>query len=108
MSKFIENGKANLIKEKLEKFITRITVERYKKRIEVNEKFEEQRVKFFNEIYAYVGEKVKLGMDEYIYMKRDEMHQHILSSYDQSIKEILNYAIKKTKNPKKKTFKIIK
>ena len=102
LAKFIENGKANLIKEKLKKFITRIAVERYKKRIEVNEKFEEQREKFFSEIYAYVCEEVKLGMDEYIYMKRDETHEHILSSYDQSRKEILNYAIRKNKEPEEK------
>ena len=102
LSKFIENGKANLIKEKLKKFITRIAVEKYKKRIEVNEKFEKQREKFFSEIYAYVCEEVKLGMDEYIYMKRDEIHEHILSSYDQSRKEILNYAIRKNKEPEEK------
>ena len=102
LQKFIENGKANLIKEKLKKFITRIAVEKYKKRIEVNEKFEKQREKFFSEIYAYICEEVKLGMDEYIYMKRDEIHEHILSSYDQSRKEILNYAIRKNKEPEEK------
>ena len=102
LSKFIENGRANLIKEKLKKFITRIAVEKYKKRIEVNEKFEKQREKFFSEIYAYVCEEIKLGMDEYIYMKRDEIHEHILSSYDQSRKEILNYAIRKNKEPEEK------
>jgi hypothetical protein len=41
-------------------------------------------------------------MDEYIYMKRDEIHEHILSSYDQSRKEIINYAIRKTKEPEEK------
>ena len=102
LSKFIENGKANLIKEKLKKFITRIALEKYKKRIEVNEKFDKQREKFFSEIYAYICEEVKLGMDEYIYMKRDEIHEHILSSYDQSRKEILNYAMRKNKEPEEK------
>mgnify|MGYP006873009554 CR=1 FL=1 len=54
LTKFIENGKANLIKEKLKRFISRIALEKYKKRIKVNEKFESQREKFFSEIYAYV------------------------------------------------------
>ena len=102
LAKFIENGKASLIKEKLKKFISRIALEKYKKRREVNEKFEQQRERFFSEIYAYVCEEVKLGMDEYIYMKRDEIHEHILSSYDQSRKEILNYAIRKNKEPEEK------
>ena len=102
LAKFIESGKANIIKEKLKKFIIKIALEKYKKRIEFNEKFEQQREKFFSEIYAYICEEVKLGMDEYIYMKRDEMHEHILSSYDQSRKEIINYAIRKTKEPEEK------
>ena len=102
LNKFIENGKANVIKEKLKKFIIKIALEKYKKRIEVNEKFDEQRDKFFSEIYAYICEEIKLGMDEYIYMKRDEIHEHILSSYDQSRKEIINYAIRKTKEPEEK------
>ena len=102
LAKFIENGKANIIKEKLKKFIIKIALEKYKKRIEFSEKFEEQREKFFSEIYAYICEEVKLGMDEYIYMKRDEIHEHILSSYDQSRKEIINYAIRKTKEPEEK------
>ena len=102
ITKFIENGKAKIMKEKLQKFIIKIALEKYKKRKEVNEKFEEQREKFFSEIYAYICEEVKLGMDEYIYMKRDEIHEHILSSYDQSRKEIINYAIRKTKEPEEK------
>ena len=102
IAKFIENGKAKIMKEKLQKFIIKIALEKYKKRKEVNEKFEEQREKFFSEIYAYICEEVKLGMDEYIYMKRDEIHEHILSSYDQSRKEIINYAIRKTKEPEEK------
>ena len=102
LAKFVENGKANIIKEKLKKFIIKIALEKYKKRIEFNEKFDEQREKFFSEIYAYICEEVKLGMDEYIYMKRDEIHEHILSSYDQSRKEIINYAIRKNKEPEEK------
>ena len=102
LAKFIENGKANIIKEKLKKFIIKIALEKYKKRTEVNQKFNEQREKFFSEIYAYICEEVKLGMDEYIYMKRDEIHEHILSSYDQSRKEVINYAIRKTKEPEEK------
>ena len=102
ITKFIENGKAKIMKEKLQKFIIKIALEKYKKRKEVNEKFENQREKFFSEIYAYICEEVKLGMDEYIYMKRDEIHEHILSSYDQSRKEIINYAIRKTKEPEEK------
>ena len=37
LAKFIENGKANIIKEKLKKFIIKIALEKYKKRTEVNQ-----------------------------------------------------------------------
>ena len=43
ITKFIENGKAKIMKEKLQKFIIKIA---YKKRKEVNEKFEEQKENF--------------------------------------------------------------
>ena len=54
MKKFVENGQTILIKEKLKKFITRIILEKYKKRANINEKFAEQKYKFFSEVYAYI------------------------------------------------------
>ena len=102
LTKFIENGQTNLIKEKLKKFITRIILEKYKKRPNINEKFAEQKDKFFSEVYAYICDEIKLGMDEFIHMKKDEIHEHILSSYESSRKELMAYAIRKNKEPEEK------
>ena len=102
LTKFSENKQTNLIKEKLKKFITRIILEKYKKRVNINEKFAEQKDKYFSEVYAYICDEIKLGMDEFIHMKKDEIHEHILSSYDSSRKELMAYAIRKNKEPEEK------
>ena len=102
LNKFTQAGKSNLIKEKLKKFITRIIIEKYKKRVNINQKFAEQKDQFFSEIYAYICDEIKLGMDEYIHMKKEEIHEDILSSYESSRKELMSYAIRKNKEPEEK------
>ena len=102
LTKFIENKQTDLIKEKLKKFITRIILEKFKKRANMNEKFAEQKDKFFSEVYAYICDEIKLGMDEFIHMKKDEINEHILSSYESSRKELMAYAIRKNKEPEEK------
>ena len=102
LTKFSENEQTNIIKEKLKKFITRIILEKYKKRTNINEKFAEQKDKFFSEVYAYICDEIKLGMDEFIHLKKDEIHEHILSSYESSRKELMQYAIRKNKEPEEK------
>ena len=102
IKKFIENGRANMIKEKLKKFITRIAIEKYKKRPNIHQNFSEIKENFFSELYAYISDEVRLGMDEYVRLKKDELHEHILSAYEQSRKEIMAYAIRKNKEPEEK------
>ena len=102
LTKFGENEQTILIKEKLKKFITRIILEKYKKRTNINEKFSEQKDKFFSEVYAYICDEIKLGMDEFVHMKKDEIHEHILSSYESSRKNLMAYVIRKNKEPEEK------
>ena len=102
LKKFEEKGEKNLIKERLKKFITRIILEKYKKRVNINEKFSELKDKLFSEVYAYICDEIKLGMDEFIRQKKDDIHEHILSSYESSRKELLAYEIRKSKEPEEK------
>ena len=102
LTKFGENKQSDLIKEKLKKFITRIILEKFKKRVNLNEKFAEQKDKFFSEVYAYICDEIKLGMDEFVHMKKDEINEQILSSYESSRKELMAYAIRKNKEPEEK------
>jgi hypothetical protein len=96
ITKFIYNfnhtGKADLLNEKLKKFIVRIVREKYKKKSNVMGVFKNEKDQFYSSLYAYLTDEVKLAMDEYIYLKNDELHEHVLSSYDQSRKEVMQYA----------------
>ena len=100
--RFIESGKANIIKEKLKKFIIKIALEKYKKRANLSEKFSEQKDKFFSEVYAYICDEIKLGMDEFVQNRREDIHDHILSSYESSRKELIAYEVRKIKEPEEK------
>ena len=102
LTKFVENKQTDLIKEKLKKFITRIVLEKFKKRANINEKFSEHKDKFFSEVYAYICDEIKLGMDEFVHMKKDDIHEHILSAYESSRKELMAYAVRKNKEPEEK------
>ena len=99
LAKYSERNEINNIKVKLKKFITRIILEKYKKRSDLNIKFSEQKDKFFSEVYAYICDEIKLGMDEFVQNKKDDIHDHILSSYESSRKELLAYEVRKSKEP---------
>jgi len=94
---FNNTGKAELLKEKLKRFIIRIVREKYKKKNDVKGIFKDDRDQFYSELFAYLSDEVKLAMDEYVQLKRDELHEDVISSYDQSRKEALQYAAKITK-----------
>jgi len=102
MSIFNVSGKADLLKEKLKKFIVRIVREKYKKRTNVKGIFKDEKDQFYSELFAYLTDEVKLAMDEYIGLKREELHDHITSSYEQSRKEVLQYAMRINKEPEEK------
>ena len=102
MTKFEEKGEINLIKGKLKKFITRIILEKYKKRTDLNEKFSEHKDKYFSEVYAYICDEIKLGMDEFVQKKKEDINDHILSSYESSRRDILSYEIRKNREPENK------
>ena len=102
LTKFQEKGEINLIKGKLKKFITRIILEKYKKRKNLSEKFSEHKDKFFSEVYAYICDEIKLGMDEFVQRKREDINDYILSSYDSSRKELLSYEVRKNKETEDK------
>ena len=102
LTKFEEKGEINLIKGKLKKFITRIILEKYKKRTDLNEKFSEHKDKYFSEVYAYICDEIKLGMDEFVQKKKEDINDHILSSYESSRRDILSYEIRKNREPENK------
>lgn len=88
------SGKAELLKEKLKRYLVRIVREIYKKKTNIIGVFKDEKDQFYSQLFAYATDEVKLAMDEYVFLKKDELHEHIISSYDQSRKEVMQYAIK--------------
>ena len=100
LDKFNTSGRADLLKEKLKKFIVKIVREKYnKKNTSVKGVYKDKRDQFYSELYAYLTDTVKKATDEFLALKEDELHEYILSSYAQSKKEIMNYAIRKNNEP---------
>ena len=103
LDKFNTSGRADLLKEKLKKFIVRIVLEKYnKKGTSVKGVFKDKRDQFYSELYAYLTDSVKKATDEFVKLKKDELHEHILVTFNQSKKEIMNYAIRQNKEPEDK------
>jgi tetratricopeptide (TPR) repeat protein len=103
LDKFNTSGRADLLKEKLKKFIVRIVREKYnKKDTSVKGVFKDKRDQFYSELYAYLTDSVKKATDEFVKLKKDELHEHILVTFNQSKKEIMNYAIRENKEPEDK------
>ena len=103
LEKFNNSGRANLLKEKLKKFIVKIVREKYnKKNTSVKGVFKDKRDQFYSELYAYLTDYVKKATDEFVHLKKDEIHEHVLVSFSQSKKEIMNYAIRQNKEPEDK------
>ena len=96
ISKFYYNfnvsGKADTLKEKLKRFVVRIIREKFNKRSDLRGVFRDNRDMFYSELYAYLTDEIKLSMDEYVLEKKDELHEHVISSYEQSRKEVMSYA----------------
>jgi hypothetical protein len=86
-----------MIKEKLKRFIIRIIREKYKKKEDIEGLFKDNKNKFYSELFAYLSDEVKLAMDEYVSIKRDSLHDDVISSYDDSRKESLQHAARTSK-----------
>ena len=101
--KFNTSGRADLLKEKLKKFIVKIVREKYgKKGVPVKGVHKNKEDQFYSELYAYLSDAIKQAIDEFVQLKKDELHENVIVSFAQSKKEIMNYAIRQNKEPEDK------
>ena len=99
---FNNAGKAELLTEKLKRFIIRIVREKYGIKKDVKGIFKNDSDQFYSQLFGFLSEEVKTAMDEYVMLKKDELHEDVISSFDQSKKEVLQYATKVTKESEEK------
>ncbi len=101
--KFNTSGRADLLKEKLKKFIVKIVREKYgKKGVPVKGVHRNNEDQFYSELYAYLTDAIKQATNEYVQLKKDELHEYVIVSFAQNKKEIMNYCIRQNKEPEDK------
>ena len=101
--KFNTSGRADLLKEKLKKFIVKIVREKYgKKGVPVKGVHGNKEDQFYSELYAYLTDAIKQATNEYVQLKKDELHEYVIVSFAQNKKEIMNYCIRQNKEPEDK------
>ncbi|MCQ2818063.1 MAG: hypothetical protein MJ252_12425, partial [archaeon] len=92
LQEFNQMGRANLLKEKLKKFIVSIVRENFgKKGKQVKGVKHSKEDQFYSELYAYLTTLVAKATDELVALEKDKIHDDILVSYNQTKSEITNY-----------------
>ena len=103
LDKFNTSGRADLLKEKLKKFIVRIVREKFgKKKAPVKGVYRDERDQFYSELYAYLTDTLKTATNEFVELKKDELHENIITPFSQSKKEIMEFITRENKEPEDK------
>ncbi len=103
LDKFNTSGRADLLKEKLKKFIVRIVREKFgKKKTSVKGVFRDDRDQFYSELYAYLTDTLKKATNEFVELKKDELHENVITPFAQSKKEIMDFITRENKEPEDK------
>ncbi len=103
LDKFNTSGRADLLKEKLKKFIVRIVREKFgKKNTPIKGVFKDDRDQFYSELYAYLTDTLKKATNEIVELKKDEMHENVIIPFSQSKKEIMEFITRENKEPEDK------
>ena len=103
LDKFNSSGRADLLKEKLKKFIVRIVRDKFgKKKIPIKGVFKDERDQFYSELYGYLTDILKKASKEFVELKKDELHENVITPFTQSKKEIMEYITRENKEPEDK------
>ena len=103
LEKFNSSGRADLLKEKLKKFIVRIVRDKFgKKKTPIKGVFKDERDQFYSELYGYLTDILKKATTEFVELKKDELHENVITPFSQSKKEIMEYITRENKEPEDK------
>ena len=103
LEKFNSSGRADLLKEKLKKFIVRIVRDKFgKKKTPIKGVFKDERDQFYSELYGYLTDVLKKATKEFVELKKDELHENVITPFYQSKKEIMEYITRENKEPEDK------
>ena len=103
LEKFNTSGRADLLKEKLKKFIVRIVRDKFgMKKTPIKGVFKDERDQFYSELYGYLTDILKRATKEFVELKKDELHENVITPFSQSKKEIMEYITRENKEPEDK------
>ena len=103
LEKFNTSGRADLLKEKLKKFIVRIVRDKFgKKKTPIKGVFKDERDQFYSELYSYLTDILEKATKEFTELKKDELHENVITPFSQSKKEIMEYITRENKEPEDK------
>ena len=103
LEKFNSSGRADLLKEKLKKFIVRIVRDKFgKKKTPIKGVYKDERDQFYSELYSYLTDILKKATKEFTELKMDELHENVITPFSQSKKEIMEYITRENKEPEDK------
>ena len=103
LEKFNTSGRADLLKEKLKKFIVRIVRDKFgMKKTPIKGVFKDERDQFYSELYGYLTDVLKKATNEFTELKKDELHENVITPFAQSKKEIMDYITRENKEPEDK------
>ena len=73
-----------------------------KKKTPVKGVYKDDRDQFYSELYAYLTDTLKKAANEFVELKKDELHENVITPFSQSKKEIMDFITRENKEPEDK------
>ncbi|EGR30045.1 tetratricopeptide repeat protein [Ichthyophthirius multifiliis] len=80
-------GKYKILKERLKKSILKICRDKFGKTGSITGITTDYKDQFYSELYVFLMEQTRQTLTDLIEQKKEELHEDIITSYDQSLKE---------------------
>ncbi|KAL4497056.1 hypothetical protein ABPG72_002212 [Tetrahymena utriculariae] len=84
---FNKDGKYKVLKERLKKSIVKICRDKFQKSGSITGITTDQRDQFYSELYVFLMEQTRQTLSDLVSSKREELHEDIVTTYEQSQKE---------------------
>eukprot|EP00825_Cyclidium_porcatum_P045892 TRINITY_DN7095_c0_g1_i7.p1 TRINITY_DN7095_c0_g1~~TRINITY_DN7095_c0_g1_i7.p1 ORF type:complete len:1131 (-),score=244.37 TRINITY_DN7095_c0_g1_i7:273-3665(-) len=84
---FNVSGKYKILKERLKKSIVKICRDKFQKQGSITGITTDQKDQFYSDLYVFLIEQTRQTLNDLVYQKREELHDDIVTSYDQTLKE---------------------
>lgn len=81
------SGKYKVLKERLKKSIVKICRDKFQKHGSITGITTDQKDQFYSDLYVFLMEQTRQTLCDLIVQKREELHEDIVTSYEQTQRE---------------------